>query len=48
LNVPIATDLHEVDDEAEPVAAVADIVQIPAFLCRPDRPRDGRRAQRLP
>jgi 2-dehydro-3-deoxyphosphooctonate aldolase (KDO 8-P synthase) len=33
LNVPIATDLHEVD-QAEPVAAVADIVQIPAFLCR--------------
>jgi 2-dehydro-3-deoxyphosphooctonate aldolase (KDO 8-P synthase) len=33
LNVPIATDLHEID-QAEPVAAVADIVQIPAFLCR--------------
>lgn len=33
LNVPIATDTHEVD-QAEPVAAVADIVQIPAFLCR--------------
>ena len=33
LNVPIATDLHEVD-QAEPVATVADIVQIPAFLCR--------------
>ena len=33
LNVPIATDLHEVD-QAEPIAAVADIVQIPAFLCR--------------
>lgn len=33
LNVPIATDLHEVD-QAEPVAAVADLVQIPAFLCR--------------
>lgn len=33
LNVPIATDIHEVD-QAEPVAAVADIVQIPAFLCR--------------
>jgi len=32
-NVPIATDLHEID-QAEPVAAVADIVQIPAFLCR--------------
>jgi 2-dehydro-3-deoxyphosphooctonate aldolase (KDO 8-P synthase) len=31
--VPIATDLHEVD-QAEPVAAIADIVQIPAFLCR--------------
>jgi 2-dehydro-3-deoxyphosphooctonate aldolase (KDO 8-P synthase) len=33
LDVPIATDLHEVD-QAEPVAAVADVVQIPAFLCR--------------
>jgi 2-dehydro-3-deoxyphosphooctonate aldolase (KDO 8-P synthase) len=33
LNVPIATDLHEVD-QAAPVAAIADIVQIPAFLCR--------------
>lgn len=33
LNVPIATDLHEVE-QAIPVAAVADIVQIPAFLCR--------------
>jgi 2-dehydro-3-deoxyphosphooctonate aldolase (KDO 8-P synthase) len=31
--VPIATDIHEVD-QAEPVAAVADLVQIPAFLCR--------------
>jgi 2-dehydro-3-deoxyphosphooctonate aldolase (KDO 8-P synthase) len=33
LNVPIATDIHEID-QAEPVAAVADVVQIPAFLCR--------------
>ena len=33
LNVPIATDIHEVD-QTEPVAAIADIVQIPAFLCR--------------
>lgn len=33
LKLPIATDLHEVD-QAEPVAAVADLVQIPAFLCR--------------
>jgi 2-dehydro-3-deoxyphosphooctonate aldolase (KDO 8-P synthase) len=33
LNAPIATDLHEVD-QAEPVAAVADLVQIPAFLVR--------------
>ncbi|RRN65586.1 3-deoxy-8-phosphooctulonate synthase [Caulobacter sp. 602-1] len=33
LNVPIATDLHEVE-QAEPVAAVADLVQIPAFLVR--------------
>jgi len=33
LNVPICTDLHEIA-QAEPVAAVADLLQIPAFLCR--------------
>ncbi len=33
LGVPICTDLHE-PEQAEPVAAVADLVQIPAFLCR--------------
>src|SRR3546814_460344 len=33
VDVPIATDLPEVE-QAEPVAAVADLVQIPAFLCR--------------
>ncbi|HYE44213.1 MAG TPA: 3-deoxy-8-phosphooctulonate synthase [Caulobacter sp.] len=33
LDVPIATDLHD-PVQAEPVAAVADLVQIPAFLCR--------------
>ena len=33
LNVPICTDLHTAE-QAEPVAAIADIVQIPAFLCR--------------
>ena len=33
LNVPIATDIHEIE-QAEQVAAVADVVQIPAFLCR--------------
>jgi 2-dehydro-3-deoxyphosphooctonate aldolase (KDO 8-P synthase) len=33
VGVPIATDIHEVD-QAAPVAGVADIVQIPAFLCR--------------
>ena len=32
-DVPICTDLHEID-QAEPVAQVADLVQIPAFLCR--------------
>jgi len=31
--LPIATDLHEIE-QAEPVAEVADLVQIPAFLCR--------------
>ena len=33
LNVPIVTDIHEAW-QAEPTAKVADIVQIPAFLCR--------------
>jgi 2-dehydro-3-deoxyphosphooctonate aldolase (KDO 8-P synthase) len=33
LNVPIATDIHEIE-QAGPVAAIADLVQIPAFLCR--------------
>ncbi|MFZ5721875.1 MAG: 3-deoxy-8-phosphooctulonate synthase [Pseudomonadota bacterium] len=33
LDVPVCTDLHEVD-QAAPVAAVAELVQIPAFLCR--------------
>ncbi|MEQ8281139.1 MAG: 3-deoxy-8-phosphooctulonate synthase [Parvibaculum sp.] len=33
LNVPICTDLHEAQ-QAEAVAAVADLVQIPAFLVR--------------
>jgi len=33
LDVPIATDLHEID-QAGPVAAIADLVQIPAFLVR--------------
>ncbi|MEM9600401.1 MAG: 3-deoxy-8-phosphooctulonate synthase [Pseudomonadota bacterium] len=33
LDVPICTDVHE-PDQAQAVAAVADIVQIPAFLCR--------------
>jgi 2-dehydro-3-deoxyphosphooctonate aldolase (KDO 8-P synthase) len=33
LNVPVITDVHE-PDQCERVAAVADIVQIPAFLCR--------------
>jgi len=33
LNLPVITDVHE-PDQCEPVAKVADIVQIPAFLCR--------------
>ena len=33
VGVPIATDLHEID-QAAPVAEIADLVQIPAFLCR--------------
>lgn len=32
-NLKIATDIHE-PYQAEPVSAVADIIQIPAFLCR--------------
>ena len=31
--VPVVTDIHETT-QAEPVAAVADVLQIPAFLCR--------------
>jgi 2-dehydro-3-deoxyphosphooctonate aldolase (KDO 8-P synthase) len=34
VGVPIATDIHEIDHVAPTAAAVADIVQIPAFLCR--------------
>jgi 2-dehydro-3-deoxyphosphooctonate aldolase (KDO 8-P synthase) len=33
LGVPVLTDIHETW-QAEPVAAVADVLQIPAFLCR--------------
>jgi 2-dehydro-3-deoxyphosphooctonate aldolase (KDO 8-P synthase) len=33
IGVPIATDFHEID-QAEAVADVADVLQIPAFLCR--------------
>lgn len=33
LNVPIVTDIHE-PNQAEIAAKVADIIQIPAFLCR--------------
>lgn len=33
LDVPICTDVHEID-QAVPVAGIAEIVQVPAFLCR--------------
>lgn len=33
VGVPVLTDIHE-PDQAGPVAAVADVLQIPAFLCR--------------
>ena len=33
IGVPILTDIHE-PEQAAPVAAVADVIQIPAFLCR--------------
>ncbi|MFA9394514.1 MAG: 3-deoxy-8-phosphooctulonate synthase [Halodesulfovibrio sp.] len=32
-NLPIVTDIHSAD-QAKPVAEVADVLQIPAFLCR--------------
>ena len=32
-DIPIVTDIHT-PDQAEPVSMVADILQIPAFLCR--------------
>jgi len=32
-DLPIVTDIHEID-QVEPAAAVAEILQIPAFLCR--------------
>ena len=32
-NIPILTDIHS-PDEADPVSEVADVLQIPAFLCR--------------
>jgi 2-dehydro-3-deoxyphosphooctonate aldolase (KDO 8-P synthase) len=33
IGVPVLTDVHEAD-EVEPVAAVVDVLQTPAFLCR--------------
>ncbi len=33
LKVPILTDVHD-EDEVKPVAAVVDVLQTPAFLCR--------------
>ena len=33
LSVPVLTDVHSID-EIEPVAAVVDVLQTPAFLCR--------------
>ncbi len=44
LGVPVLTDIHE-PWQAEPVAAVADVLQIPAFLSRQtDLHRRGRAA----
>jgi len=34
IGVPVLTDIHEID-EMQPVAAVVDVLQTPAFLCRP-------------
>ncbi len=33
LNVPVLTDIHEID-HCKPVSEVVDVMQIPAFLCR--------------
>ena len=33
LGVPILTDIHECN-QAKPVAEIADVIQIPAYLCR--------------
>jgi 2-dehydro-3-deoxyphosphooctonate aldolase (KDO 8-P synthase) len=33
VGVPVLTDIHEID-EIQPVAAVVDVLQTPAFLCR--------------
>jgi 2-dehydro-3-deoxyphosphooctonate aldolase (KDO 8-P synthase) len=33
LNVPVLTDIHDID-QIKPVAAVVDVLQTPAFLCR--------------
>ena len=33
IGVPVLTDVHEID-EIKPVAAVVDVIQTPAFLCR--------------
>ena len=33
LNIPVLTDVHS-EDEVKPVAAVVDVLQTPAFLCR--------------
>ena len=34
LDVPVLTDVHAVE-EVDPVAAIVDVLQTPAFLCRP-------------
>ena len=36
LKVPVVTDIHE-SGQAKEVACVADVLQIPAFLCRQNR-----------
>ena len=33
IQVPVLTDVHE-EDEVQPAAAVVDVLQTPAFLCR--------------
>ena len=47
IGCPVLTDVHLADDCA-PVAEAVDVLQIPAFLCAPDRPPARRRRAPAP